>query len=104
MAAEKSARLGIADVIGAKREAVLELATAHKAYNVRVFGSVARGTAGQDSDVDFLVSMQDDASIFDQIGLWQALQALLGRRVSLVSDRALDDHFRTRIASEIWPL
>jgi len=51
----KSSGLGIDDVIGDKRQAVLELAEKHGARNIRVFGSVARGEAGPDSDIDLLV-------------------------------------------------
>ncbi|MCA9909182.1 MAG: nucleotidyltransferase domain-containing protein, partial [Anaerolineae bacterium] len=48
-------KLGVSEVIGEKREAVLRLAEYYGARNVRVFGSVARGDATHDSDVDFLV-------------------------------------------------
>ena len=48
----------------------LRLAAMHGATNVRVFGSVARGEAGPESDVDFLVDFQPDTSIWEVIGLW----------------------------------
>ena len=49
--------MGIGEVLGPKRAAVLELAERRGVYNVRVFGSVARGEAGPDSDIDFLVDV-----------------------------------------------
>jgi predicted nucleotidyltransferase len=49
---------------------------------VRVFGSVARGEATPESDVDLLVQMRDGASMFDLVGLWLDLQDLLGCEVS----------------------
>lgn len=81
--------LGIEDVIGSKREAVLQLANQHGAYNVRVFGSVARGEAHPDSDVDFLVDFHEGVTIFDMIGLWQDLTELLGREVDLSTEKGL---------------
>lgn len=81
--------LGIEDVIGQKRDAVLRLASEHGAYNVRVFGSVARGEARPDSDVDFLVDFREGVTIFDMIGLWQDLTELLGREVDLSTEKGL---------------
>jgi uncharacterized protein len=48
-----NAGLGIAALLHEKRAEILRLAAKHRALNVRVFGSVARGEAGSDSDVDF---------------------------------------------------
>lgn len=79
------------DALRAHRDAILRLAEKHGAYNVRVFGSVARGEATPDSDVDLLVATREGVSIFDLVGLWLDLQDLLGRNVSLVTD---DEHPR----------
>lgn len=49
--------LGITDIIGDKREAILELVAQYRATNVRIFGSVARGEACPDSDVDLLITL-----------------------------------------------
>lgn len=70
----------------ARREAILALAEHNRAFNVRVFGSVARGENRPDSDVDFLVSFQPGSSIFDQVGLWLDLRELLGCEVDLLTD------------------
>jgi hypothetical protein len=86
MPRERTAGLGIADIIGNKRESVLKLAAQHGATDVRVFGSVARGEARPDSDVDLIVKFPPDASIFDQVGLWQDLTDLIGREVDLIAD------------------
>ena len=75
----------------ARREEILALAESYRVFNVRVFGSVARGEAGPGSDVDLLVSAERGVSIFDLVGLWLDLQELLGCEVSLVTD---DDHPR----------
>lgn len=75
----------------ARRDEIIALAGLHGASNVRVFGSVARGEAVPESDVDFLVDMRAGASMFDLVGLWLDLKDLLGCEVSLVTD---DDHPR----------
>ena len=74
------------DDLRARRDEILRLAEKHGASNVRVFGSVARGEARPDSDVDFIVSFRPKTSIFDQIGLWQDLQELLGCEIDLIAD------------------
>lgn len=81
--------LGIKDLIGDKREAVLRLAARYGAYNMRVFGSVARGEARPDSDIDFLVDFHEGITIFDMIGLWQDLTELLQREVDLCTEKGL---------------
>ncbi len=70
----------------ARRAEILQVAAEHGAFNVRVFGSVARGEATADSDVDLLVQMREGASMFDLVGLWLDLKDLLGCEVSLVTD------------------
>ncbi len=79
-------RLGIAEMLGDKREAILQLAEQYGASNVRVFGSVARGEAQPESDVDFLMQFNEHTSIFDMVGLWQDLTDLLQREVDLIAD------------------
>jgi hypothetical protein len=90
--------LGIAEIIGDKRAAILQLAEEHGAYNVRVFGSVARGEARPDSDVDLLISVREGVSIFRLVGLWLALKELLGREVDLVDDSSPEREFIGRAA------
>ncbi len=65
----------------ARRDEILEVAASNRARNVRVFGSVARGEATPDSDIDFLVEFEPGASLMDLSGLHLDLEALLGRPV-----------------------
>lgn len=80
------------------------LASRHKAENIRVFGSVARGDATADSDVDILVHFMPGASYFDWVGLEEDLSALLGLPVDVLSDRAIRDELAPYILSEAKPL
>lgn len=96
--------LGITEIIGDKREVVLQLVEQHGASDVRVFGSVARGEARPDSDVDLLVKFQQRPSLWKIIGLWQALTELMGRDVSLIDENTSDDGFVSQILKEAVPL
>ena len=69
--------MNIGSQLKEKREAILAAATKYGAYNVRVFGSVARGENDSESDVDFLVEMEAERSLFDLGGLLMELQDLL---------------------------
>lgn len=87
-----------------RRPDLLRLAAVHGASNVRVFGSVARGEARLNSDIDFLVSFRDGTSIWDIIGLWQDLSDLLGCEVSVVTESTLEGHFRENVLKDAVPL
>lgn len=92
--------LGIAEVLGDKREEILAIAAHHGASNVRIFGSVARGKARPDSDVDFLVEIEAGRSLLDRIGLIQDLEDLLGRKVDVAKAENLHEWIRDRVLKE----
>lgn len=103
MAASAKLGVGITEIIGNKREQVLRLAEAQGVYNVRVFGSVARGDAAPESDVDFLADGLENAS-WGGGRLLMELEALLGRQVDLVSEGDLHPLMRTPILREVVSL
>jgi predicted nucleotidyltransferase len=67
-----------------RRSEILRIAAARGATNVRVFGSVARGEAGPESDVDFLIDLAPERTLFDLSGLILELEDALGRKVDVV--------------------
>lgn len=84
-------------LVGANRAAIRAAVMRHKGRTVAIFGSVARGDATENSDVDFLVDFEEDSSLFDLLHLTDELEQLLGRRVDVVSVRGLkprDEHIR----------
>ncbi len=86
------------------REDVLHLASRHGASNVRVFGSLARGDARADSDVDLLVNLDKGRSLFDLGALLEDLKMLLGREVDVVTEKGLRVRIRDRVLKEAVPL
>jgi len=92
--------VGMQEIIGDKREAILALAAKHGASNVRVFGSVAEGKADEASDVDFLVDMEPNRSLFDVGGLLMDLQDLLGRKVDVVTEAGLHWYIREKVIQQ----
>ena len=69
-----------------------------------VFGSVLRGEASPASDVDLLVEFEPGRSLLDHAALQIELEALLGRRVDVASERGLRPRVRERVLREARPL
>ncbi len=92
--------MGIDEILMPKRQEVLAIAARHGARNVRVFGSVARGDARPDSDVDLLVEMEPGRSLMDMGGLLMDLQDLLGRDVDVTDPQGLHWYIRDRVLAE----
>lgn len=86
------------------REAILTIVAKHGATNVRVFGSVVRGEAQPDSDVDLLVTPTAKTSPWFPAGLILDLERTLGCDVDVVTDAGLNPLLRDRILSEAQPL
>ena len=87
-------------LIEQNRQRILTLAAKHGLENVRVFGSMARSDATDNSDVDLLVTAPDGTSGLALGGLLVDVRNLLGRRVDVVTDRALHPALRERILRE----
>ena len=88
------------ELLKAKREDILRTAAEYGAYNVRVFGSVARSEADAESDIDLLVDKERGRSLLDLGGLLMDLQDLLGCNVDVVTEDGLRDRIRDRVLKE----
>jgi predicted nucleotidyltransferase len=88
------------ELLQSKREEILHIAAKYGAYNVRIFGSVARGEADEKSDIDLLVNMEPGRSLFDLGGLLADLEDLLGCNVDVVTEDGLRDRIRDRVLKE----
>ena len=87
-----------------RRDQILETAHKNGAFDVRVFGSVARGDARPDSDIDFLVRLESGRSLLDLARLLLELQALLGCKVDIVTEAGLRQRIRHQVLREARPL
>ena len=96
--------MGIEELLQSKRQDILRLAEKHGAHNVRVFGSVLRGEAGPESDIDLLIDLEAGRSLLEHAALLLELEDLLGRKVDVVTERGLRPHVRERVLSEAQPL
>jgi hypothetical protein len=95
----------IADLLATHRDEILRLAEQHGASHVRVFGSVVRGEATSESDIDFLVTWNyGRLSPWGGVGLNLDLAELLGRKVDVVGDDELHWYIRDRVLAEAVPL
>jgi predicted nucleotidyltransferase len=91
-------------LLQSKRKEIIQIASRHGATNVRVFGSVARGEARPDSDIDFLVTLEANRSLLDLARLLRELQALLDRPVDVVTEAGLRPRLRPQVLKEARPL
>ena len=92
--------MSLNELLQEKREDILRVAARRGAFNVRVFGSVARGEADEKSDIDLLVDLEPGRSLFDLGGLLMDLQELLNHKVDIVTERGLRARIRDRVLKE----
>ncbi len=100
MADQAQNGLTIEDVIGEKRAQVMALASENGAYDIRIFGSVARGEATADSDIDILIGVNPTWSLLDRIRFKQALEDLLDIPVDVTTEATLHPRLRERVLKE----
>lgn len=91
-------------LIESHREQLLSLARRRGVTSVRVFGSMVRGGAREDSDVDLLVTLAPGTSALALGGLLLDAQELLGRRVDVVTEASLHPALRDRVLADAVPL
>jgi uncharacterized protein len=91
------------ELVRSNRIAILQLAQRCHAEDVRVFGSVARGTASYDSDIDFLVSYTS-AHLEDRLNFLEGLTSLLGYRVDIADEKYLHPAIKTAALLEAIPV
>ncbi len=87
-------------LIEKNRSEIKRIAVSRGARRVRVFGSMARGDAGPDSDVDILVDLEKGRSALALGGILMDLQDLLGKRVEVVTTAALHPKIRDNVLSQ----
>ena len=94
----------IVQLLRTHREEILRLAAYHGAHNVRIFGSVPRGQATAESDLDVLVDFEAGRSLLDRIALMQDLEDLLGIEVDVVTGRSVHRDLLAHVLESAQPL
>jgi predicted nucleotidyltransferase len=92
------------DQIRRRREEIISVAQKYGASEIRIFGSVARGDANEESDLDLVVRFEPGRSLFDQGGLLMDLREMRGIRVHGVDEGALTGRFGAIVHREAVPL
>jgi len=96
--------MSVEQLLQEKREEILRIASRHGVRSVRVFGSAARGEAGEGSDLDLLIEAGPHRTPWFPGGLIADLESLLGCRVDVVTEKALHWYIRDRVLQEARPL
>ena len=92
------------DIVKKYRTDIVTIASANHVCNVRLFGSVVRGTDQDGSDLDLLVDALPGATLFDLGGLQVELESLLGIHVDLLTPADLPPKFRAKVLAEAQPV
>lgn len=83
-----------------KRAEIIAIAERNGGRKVRVFGSLARGDSGINSDVDFLIELEPERSLLDIVAIKQDLEDLLQRKVDVVTESAVSPYIRKEIVRQ----
>ncbi len=94
----------IREMVFARRDEIKTIAERHGAFNVRIFGSVARGDAGPESDLDLLIDAGPVVTAWFPGGLVADLEELLDRRIDVVTESALRPELRPYVMRDVVPL
>lgn len=86
------------------RNAILKIAKENGAYNIRVFGSSARGELSPESDIDILLDLEPGRDLFDLVTIKQDLEAVTGRKIDVVTEKSLSKYLRSTILQEAQSL
>lgn len=92
--------MSLLDRIHSQKKELIAVAKKHGAYNLRIFGSVARGEESEKSDIDILVSFEKGRNIFDEVRLFDELTQCLNHKIDLVGEDALSPLLKSKILAE----
>jgi uncharacterized protein len=100
-----SIKMKLKQLLQEKKEEIENIAAKHGAYNLRIFGSVAREEETATSDIDFLIDYDiNKITAWFPGGLIQDLETLLNRKVDVVTANSLHYIIRDKVFNEAIPL
>lgn len=97
---KKEFHMDLLVLVKRRKKRILQLADLYGVYDIRIFGSVARGEADESSDIDFLVKIKPGKSLFDLGGFVFDVKELLGVEVDAVTEDGLHPRMRERVIQE----
>ncbi len=80
---------------------LVELCRQNDVAMVGLFGSMARGEATPESDIDLLVKFSKRKSLLDMVRLERELSTALGRKVDLLTEAAISPYLRERMMNQV---
>jgi uncharacterized protein len=83
-----------------KKDDIKAIAKKHGAFDIRVFGSVARRNFNKNSDIDFLVNFKPETSLIDWCNLRLDLEDLLNTKVDVASEKTLKPRIKNKVLEE----
>lgn len=92
------------DVLIKLKELKPVMTSRYKAKEIGLFGSFVRGEQDVNSDIDVLVDFEEEADLFDLMGLTLDLEEKLHRKVDVIPKRALRTELRGSILQEVMIL
>ncbi len=96
--------MNLDELLKDKRDIIKEIAREHGVSKIYVFGSFAKGTADEKSDLDFLVDVSNNVSSWFPAGLIMDLENLLKIKVDVATLKGLKKRIRDRVLQEAKPL
>ena len=82
------------------KETLIKVLKKHRVKRAALFGSIVRGEATEDSDIDLLIEFEGRKSLLDLVGLKLELEELLKREVDVVTYKSLHPLLRGKILNE----
>ena len=88
------------ELLKERRQQIIEIASKHGAYDIRIFGSVVRDADRPDSDIDILVKRREQISKWFPAGLILELENVLKRRIDVVTEKGLNPFIKEHVMKE----
>ncbi|MDA3631161.1 nucleotidyltransferase domain-containing protein [Saccharopolyspora oryzae] len=92
------------DEVRAHRDEIYRIAEQYGISNIRVFGSVARGEADDDSDLDLLIDVARGSSLWDMSGFALDVEELLNVFTQVATPNGLKERIRDNVLAEAVPI
>jgi len=80
---------------------LIEICRQNDVSRIGVFGSLARGEANAQSDIDLLVEFSKRKSLLALVALERQMSTALGRKVDLLTEAAISPYLRDRIKRDV---